>query len=122
MAKSNPITGPFPPGDSRNITLAQSPNSIEPERTGPQEPGYRAKDAPSALMGDLPTDKRTGPRTQVSQTRRAPRGAAAQTSELGFGGVSAAVLGATLGTAEGSAHGDRSARVRADAARPLGAS
>ncbi len=57
MAKDNPITGPFPDGDSRNITLTRSSNSIEPDRTGPQEPDHRKDGAPETIMGDLPTHK-----------------------------------------------------------------
>lgn len=51
--KSEPITGPFPDGDSRNITLAQSGNAFEPERTGPQEATYRREGAPKSVIGDL---------------------------------------------------------------------
>ena len=47
----NPIKGPFPDGDSRNITLTQSDNAMEPERTGPQEPTYREDDAPKSVIG-----------------------------------------------------------------------
>ncbi len=48
MAKSNPITGPYPDGDSRNITLAKSDNPIEPPRSGPAEHNYRDDDAPAS--------------------------------------------------------------------------
>jgi hypothetical protein len=50
---SEPITGPFPDGDSRNITLAQSGNAFEPERTGPQEPTYRREGAAQSVLGGL---------------------------------------------------------------------
>ncbi len=53
MAKDSPITGPFPDGDSRNITLTQSDHPMEPERSGPAEPRYREDDAPNTVMGDL---------------------------------------------------------------------
>lgn len=46
-----PVTGPFPPGDSRNLTLTQGSNAFEPERTGPQEPTYRDVDAPESVLG-----------------------------------------------------------------------
>ena len=43
MATDNPITGPYPDGDSRNITLTKSDNRpIEPARTGPQEHKFRS--------------------------------------------------------------------------------
>ena len=51
--ETNPISGPFPDGDSRNITLTQSGNAFEPERTGPQEPIFRRDDAPSSVLGSL---------------------------------------------------------------------
>ncbi|MGB3469192.1 MAG: hypothetical protein WBA51_00035 [Erythrobacter sp.] len=48
----NPITGPYPDGDSRNITLAPSDNSIEPTRTGPQEQRFREEDNASTGKTD----------------------------------------------------------------------
>lgn len=51
--KSAPITGPFPDGDSRNITLTRRSNGFEPERTGPQEPSHREQSAPDSVIGDL---------------------------------------------------------------------
>lgn len=51
--ETNPITGPFPDGDSRNITLAQSGNAFEPARTGPQEPTYRREGAAQSVLGGL---------------------------------------------------------------------
>ncbi|MGB7370003.1 hypothetical protein [Erythrobacter sp.] len=33
--------GPYPDGDSRNITLTKSDNPIEPQRSGPAEDNYR---------------------------------------------------------------------------------
>ena len=47
----NPIKGPFPDGDSRNITLTQGNTAMEPERTGPQEPTHREDDAPQSVIG-----------------------------------------------------------------------
>ena len=47
----NPIKGPFPTGDSRNITLTQGSNPMEPERTGPQEPIFREDGAPRSVIG-----------------------------------------------------------------------
>jgi len=47
----NPITGPYPDGDSRNITLAPSDNSIEPKRTGPQEHRFREERDTSTAKG-----------------------------------------------------------------------
>ncbi|MEO0871585.1 MAG: hypothetical protein AAFY19_06425 [Pseudomonadota bacterium] len=52
---TSPITGPFPDGDSRNLTLAQSGNAFEPERTGPQEAIYRREGAAKSVIGDLAT-------------------------------------------------------------------
>jgi len=57
MAKNEPLTGPFPDGDSRNLTLVKSDNPIELERTGPQEPEHRREGAPESIMGDLPMGK-----------------------------------------------------------------
>lgn len=37
--------GEFEPDDSRNVTLGQPHNPIEPERTGPREGETRAKSA-----------------------------------------------------------------------------
>ncbi|MEM7688703.1 MAG: hypothetical protein AAF291_06750 [Pseudomonadota bacterium] len=51
--ETNPLTGPFPDGDTRNITLTQRSNALEPERTGPQEPTYREDGAPQTVIGDL---------------------------------------------------------------------
>lgn len=53
MAKNSPVTGPFPDGDSRNITLTESDHPNEPPRTGPAEPKYRKDGAPKTVMGDL---------------------------------------------------------------------
>ena len=54
MANNSPVTGPFPDGDSRNITLAKSDHPFEPERSGPAEPRYREDGAPQSVMGNIP--------------------------------------------------------------------
>ncbi|MEE4206209.1 MAG: hypothetical protein V2I39_07950 [Erythrobacter sp.] len=110
MAKSEPITGPFPDGDSRNVTLTPNSNAFEPERTGPQEPKLRADGAPESVTGDLPTHKRdektaetpaaTGERPETEaeteaddgegyQLKREPEPSAAETAFGGVGGAQA---------------------------------
>lgn len=37
MAGDNPIKGPYPDGDSRNVTLTKSDHPMEPPRSGPRE-------------------------------------------------------------------------------------
>ncbi|MEE4199692.1 hypothetical protein [Erythrobacter sp.] len=39
----NPLKGPYPDGDSRNVTLTRKNNTIEPPRTGPREGEARAE-------------------------------------------------------------------------------
>lgn len=116
MAKDNPIKGPFPDGDSRNITLRESDSPIEPSRTGPREPENREEGAPASVIGNLPTHKIASSPDAISQETSRAAGTAPQSAELGFGGVSGAVLGATLGMADDPGP----ARIHADEARPLG--
>lgn len=110
MAKSEPITGPFPDGDSRNITLTPSPHPMEPARSGPAEPGYRRKGAPESVMGDLAHSEYkqdAGPEAQDAQEKPA--------AELGFGSIGGAIDPVALGDMAD----DPATRVRTDAARPL---
>ena len=67
----DPITGPFPDGDSRNITLTQSGNAFEPERTGPQESVFRSDDAPESVIGDL-ADSELKPGADAPAANRDP--------------------------------------------------
>lgn len=138
MARNHPVTGPYPDGDSRNITLTPSDTSIEPERTGPREPNPddpRARadrvaerkdrdqrdDVPGTPLTDLPTHTLHAHRIETSQTSSVRGGpgaagrAAPQSSDIGLGNVSAAQARATLGMAGKSAP----ARASADSARPL---
>ncbi|MEE4154964.1 MAG: hypothetical protein V2I27_12455 [Erythrobacter sp.] len=134
MARNHPVTGPYPDGDSRNITLTPSDTSIEPPRTGPREPmpdDARARaereargdeEVPGTPMTELPTHQLQpgGPvTTQTSSVRGGPGAAGEappQSSEIGLGDISGAQARATLGMA-----GDNPpARARADAAHPLG--
>ncbi|QIQ87228.1 hypothetical protein [Erythrobacter sp.] len=110
MAKSEPITGPFPDGDSRNITLTPSTHPMEPERTGPREPGLREEGAPDSVMGDLA-------HSEYKQDARPNRDEAGDrpAAEMGFGSVGGAIDPVALGESED----DPATRVRTDAARPL---
>ena len=96
MAKSDPITGPYPDGDSRNITLTKSDNSIEPNRTGPQEAKFREDDDDSDESPE-----------QASSSDEAPH------AEMGFGSVGGALP---------QAGEDIARQMRSDAMRPLGKS
>lgn len=69
MANSHPITGPYPDGDSRNITLTRSDNSIEPGRTGPREPENRRAGAPDNVDGDLPRHKEPSAKDQSADAQ-----------------------------------------------------
>ena len=64
----SPLKGPFPDGDSRNITLVKSDSPIEPDRTGPAEPENREKGAPETVMGDL----EDAPKAQPIETNENP--------------------------------------------------
>jgi hypothetical protein len=111
MAKNEPITGPFPDGDARNVTLTKSSHPMEPERSGPAEPGYRRDGAPETVMGDLA-------HSEYKQEARPKRGGADKdrsAAEMGFGSVGGAIDPVALGDSED----DPATRVRTDAARPL---
>lgn len=130
MAKRNPITGPFPDGDTRNITLAPSGNSIEPDRTGPLEVDHRNEGAPTSVTGDLPTHKDETSTRTPSASMEAPRRTkqqegetqdaekadptAPKAPEMGFGGVGGA-LAEDIEDEQNPAK-----RARGDAVRPLG--
>jgi len=82
MAHSKKTDGdasPYPPGDSRNITLRKSDNPIEPPRSGPAEHHYRdddtARDAdgePTAERGDTTKANPTDPKKPVGETSPDP--------------------------------------------------
>ncbi|AOL24791.1 hypothetical protein Ga0102493_11661 [Erythrobacter litoralis] len=120
MAKNDPVTGPFPDGDSRNITLTPSTHPMEPERSGPAEPGYRREGAPDSVMGDLaPGEYKPGYRQEARDDGDPDRQDAADdapAAEMGFGSVGGAIDPVALGNSED----DPATRVRTDAARPLG--
>ena len=110
MGSDNPIKGPFPDGDSRNITLTPSDNPYEPDRTGPAEPDHRRKGAPDTVMGELADSEykqEARPDSEEGEDRPA--------AEMGFGSVGGAIDPVALGDSED----DPATRVRTDAARPL---
>ncbi|MEQ8411776.1 MAG: hypothetical protein RIB52_09495 [Erythrobacter sp.] len=111
MAKSEPITGPFPDGDSRNITLTPSTHPMEPERSGPAEPGYRHENAPDSVMGDLAHSEYK----QEARPDREDGASHAPAAEMGFGSVGGAIDQVALG----DTGDDPATRVRTDAARSL---
>ena len=81
MAKNSPVRGPFPDGDSRNITLTQNNSPIEPTRTGPAEPKYREDGAPDSVIGDLA-------QTELKEGAEAPQAnPVPEAPELGFGAL-----------------------------------
>lgn len=111
MAKNEPITGPFPDGDSRNVTLTPSTHPMEPERTGPREPGNREDGAPDTVMGDLAHSEYK----QEARPGREKRSGEAPAAEMGLGSVGGAIDPVALGDSKD----DPATRVRTDAARPL---
>lgn len=141
----NPITGPFPDGDSRNITLAPSNNRYEPSRSGPAEPEFREKSAPDTVMGHLPMSGYLddGPsgfedshEATLSQQAGEDQGDGAPSlapTELGFGSFGGAINDGVLrgesdrddvGMAQASTADletiDPSVKAHGDAKRPLG--
>lgn len=110
MAKSEPVTGPFPDGDSRNITLTPSTHPMEPERTGPREPGMREDGAPDSIMGELADSEYKQDARPDAQDAPDRPGA-----DMGFGSIGGAIDPVALGDMAD----DPATRVRTDAARPL---
>ncbi|KPP86876.1 hypothetical protein [Erythrobacter sp. HL-111] len=111
MAKNEPITGPFPDGDARNVTLTKSTHPMEPERSGPAEPGYRSEGAPESVMGDLVHSEYK----PEARPRRAPGEGDLPATEMGFGSVGGAIDPVALG----DCGDDPATRVRTDAMRPI---
>jgi hypothetical protein len=70
MARPSPVKGPFPDGDSRNITLTKSDNPNEPPRTGPREPRNRKEGAPRTVMGDLAETEMKDESVERDRTRK----------------------------------------------------
>jgi len=103
--KTDPITGPFPDGDTRNLTLTQSQNAFEPERTGPQEATYRDQDAPDTVIGDLA-------RTELKPGAEAPAvNDSPSWIQIGKGAVANALNLITPGSKDTSVMGDLPGKV-----------
>ncbi|MEE4152990.1 MAG: hypothetical protein V2I27_02410 [Erythrobacter sp.] len=113
--KTPPIRGPFPDGDSRNITLVKSSNPMEPARTGPQEPDHREEGAPETVMGDLAdTEMKDGAASVEPNTT--PEQRASQGTKLGSRGADGAMPQEDPQAGEPV---DPAIRARADAKRPI---
>jgi hypothetical protein len=92
----SPLKGPYPDGDTRNVTLAPSTNPIEPERTGPREGEARGE----VERREAAEERQQAEASQADLAAGSPSGAVSQT-QLGETSTNPAT------------------RARADAKRPI---